>query len=108
MPKKIVDVKREHAKLTYELCGTIDEVIERLIQLKSTQKEGEVLVLEYETEYAGYGYGDSDRQQVNLYDRRLETDEEYQIRLDKEAAAKEQSIARKRAQLEALKKELGE
>lgn len=106
MTKKIVDVKRKYAELTYELCGTIDEVIERLVQLKSTQKEGETLVLEYETEYGSYG--DSDRQQVNLYDRRLETDEEYQIRLDKEAVAKEQSIARKRAQLEALKKELGE
>lgn len=106
MTKKIIAVERKYESLTYELCGTIDEVIERLVQLKATQKEGETLVLEYETEYGSYG--DSDRQVVSLYDHRLETDEEYQVRLQKEEEIKQQNISRKRAQLEQLKKELGE
>lgn len=104
---KIVDVQRKYEYLTSELSGPIDEVIKMLQELKErTQKEGSILVLEYETEYGSYG--DSDRQQVNLYDRRLETDEEYQARLEKEASDKQRSLAYKRAQLESLKKELGE
>lgn len=106
MTKKIVDVKRKYMELTYELSGTIDKVIERLIQLKSTQKADEVLILEYETEYGCYG--DSDRQVVNLYDRRVETDVEYEARLQKEEELERQTLSRKRTQLEQLKKELGE
>lgn len=106
MTKKIIDVQRKYEYLTSELSGTIDDVIQRLQKLKAAQKEGSVLVLEYETEYGSYG--DSDRQQVNLYDRRLETDEEYQERLNKEAGEKRRQLKFKRAQLEALKKELGE
>jgi len=106
MTKKIVDVRRQYQYLTSELSGTIDEVIAYLQKLKvECQTEGSTLVLEWETEY---DYGCDDRQQVNLYDRRLETDEEYQTRIDREAVEKERVIARKRAQLEALKKELGE
>lgn len=106
MAKKTVDIKRKCMELTYELSGTVDKVIERLIQLKSTQKADEVLILEYETEYGCYG--DSDRQVVNLYDRRVETDEEYEARLQKEEELERQNLSRKRIQLEQLKKELGE
>lgn len=106
MTKKMVKIKRKYEGLTYELCGTIDQVIELLIKLKDTQKEGETLYLEYETVYGSYG--DSDSQVVNLYDSRLETDEEYQLRLQREEEIKQQDISRKRAQLEKLKKELGE
>lgn len=107
MTKKVIDVLRKYESLTYELSGTIDDVIKTLQTLKQTnEKEGCVLVLEYETEYGSYG--DSDRQQVNLYDRRLETDEEYNNRLLAEKAAKEKDLERKHRQLEALKKELGE
>lgn len=105
MTKKIVDVRRQYQYLTSELSGTIDEVITYLQKLKADcQTEGSTLVLEWETEY---DY-ERDRQQVNLYDRRLETDEEYQTRIELEAAQKERDLSRKRAQLEALKKELGE
>lgn len=106
MTKQMVKIKRKYEELTYELCGTIDQVIERLVKLKDTQKEGETLYLEYETMYGTYG--DSDYQVVNLYDSRLETDEEYQLRLQREDEIKQQDISRKRAQLEKLKKELGE
>jgi hypothetical protein len=106
MTKKMVKIKRKYEQLTYELCGTVDQVIERLVKLKDTQKEGETLYLEYETVYGTYG--DADCQVVNLYDNRLETDEEYQLRLQREEEIKQQDISRKRAQLEKLKKELGE
>lgn len=107
MTKKVIDVLRKYASLTYELSGTIDEVVKTLQDLKQNgTKEGCVLVLEWETEYGSYG--DSDRQQVNLYDRRLETDEEYVARLVREKAEKDAALDRKRRQLEALKKELGE
>ena len=106
MTKKTVNVLRKYEALTYQLCGTIESVIKYLVELKATQKEGETLVLEYETEYGSYG--DSDRDVVNLYDRRLETDEEYEQRLQKAEEIKQQNLSRKRAQLEQLKKELGE
>ena len=106
MAKKTVDIKRKCMELTYELSGTIDEVVERLIELKATQKADEVLILEYETEYGCYG--DSDRQVVNLYDRRAETDIEYETRLQKEEELDRLNLLRKRTQLEQLKKELGE
>lgn len=107
MTKKVLDVLRKYESLTYNLSGTVDEVIERLQELKKEcYVEGATLVLEYETEYGSYG--DPDRQVVNLYDRRLETDEEYAARLETERLLKERTLESKRAQLEALKKELGE
>lgn len=107
MTKKIVLVPYKHESLTYELSGTVDEVIARLKEAKERlQTEDSVLVLEYEVEH-GY-YEESDRNVVNLYARRLETDEEYQTRLEQEKVADENRLASKRAQLEQLKKELGE
>lgn len=107
MTKKTVLVPYKYESLTYELCGTVDEVITRLKEAKERlQTEDSVLVLEYETKYGSYE--DSDRQVVNLYARRLETDEEYRTRLEQEKAAEEKCLASRRAQLEQLKKELGE
>ena len=87
MTKKIIDVEREYSTLTYEFDGTVDHVISMLKELNDATPEGNTLILNYETEY-GY-YGDSDRQVVKLYDRRLETDDEYKMRLAQEAEEKE-------------------
>jgi hypothetical protein len=107
MTKKIIDVLRKYESVEDLMSGPIDEVISRLQKVKEEkQTEGVQLILEYETDYGSYG--DSDRQVVNLYDRRLETDEEYQERVTKEAAEKERALDSKRRQLERLKKELGE
>lgn len=106
MTKKVIDVLRKHQELTSDLSGTIDEVIERLTRLKEGNPYNSVIVLEYETEHGCWG--DSDRQVVNIYDRRIETEDEYTIRLLKEKDERDRSMAFKRAQLEALKKELGE
>lgn len=107
MTKKTIDVLCEYEKLSYELSGPIDEVIKMLQDIRDRkQVKGSILILEYETEYGNYG--DSDRQVVNLYERRLETDEEYAKRLFSEGAEKENQLAQKRKQLEQLKKELGE
>jgi len=108
MTKRMVMVLREHQHLTGDdLSGTIDDVIERLQELKrSYNVPDSTLVLEWETEYGSYG--DSDREQVNLYDRRLETDEEYAARTRLEKEQVHAMLQHKRAQLEALKKELGE
>ena len=106
MTKKTILVRTDKY-LTYEFDDTIDGVIQRLKQLKEAyQTEDNILMLEYET---GYGsYGDSDRQQVNLYIKRLETDEEYEARKKEEQSQEEKRLTYKRAQLEQLKKELGE
>jgi hypothetical protein len=107
MTKKIIDVLRKYESVEDLMSGPIDDVIARLQKVKEEkQTEGVQLILEYETDYGSYG--DSDRQVVNLYDRRLETDEEYQERVTKEAAEKERALNAKRVQLERLKKELGE
>lgn len=107
MTKRIIDVLRKYESVEDLMSGPIDEVIARLQKVREEKKiEGAELILEYETEYGSYG--DSDRQVVNLYDRRLETDEEYADRTAKEQAAREQALNAKRLQLERLKKELGE
>lgn len=103
--KNVISVLK--GPISYNFDGTIDQVISRLQEIKADQQvSGVELVLSYETEYGSWG--DSDRQVVNLYERRLETDEEYQERLTKESEDKERSLAHKREQLEQLKKELGE
>jgi hypothetical protein len=106
MKKKVIDVLRKYSALTYQLNGTVDEVIQHLQELKESVVEGSELILEYELEYGSYG--DADRHVINLYDRRLETDEEYADRTKKEAVASERALNNKRRQLEQLKKELGE
>lgn len=107
MTKKTLMVPYKYESLSYQLCGTVDEVINVLKGVKERyQTEDSTLYLEYETEYGSYG--DSDRNVVNLYAQRLETDEEYQTRLEQEKVAEESRLAYKRAQLEQLKKELGE
>ena len=107
MTKKIIDVLRKYESVEDLMSGPIDEVIARLQKVKEEkQTEGVQLILEYETDYGSYG--DSDRQVVNLYDRRLETDEEYQERVTKETSEKGRALESKRRQLERLKKELGE
>jgi len=106
MTKKVIDVLRKHQEWTSEIDGTIDEVIARLQKLKESTPVGSILILQYETEYGQWG--DDDRQVIRLYDRRLETDQEYDERMTKEALAEIQRLDQKRAQLAALKKELGE
>lgn len=106
MSKRIVRVQRKHEELSYEFDGTVDAAILMLRRLKAETPEGATLYLSYETEYGTYG--DPDRQKIFLYDQRMETDEEYDIRLAEEHLAREGKIAQKRAQLERLKKELGE
>lgn len=104
MTKKFVDIQREWDRLRYELDGTVDDVIEMLQQRKDQTPEGCTLILSYEKVY---DY-DNEYNAVILYHRRLETDEEYKMRLAQEAEEKENRMRVKRAQLEALKKELGE
>lgn len=106
MTKKIIDVKRKHQELSYDLSGTVDEVIAVLQRLKDKAPEGAEVILNYDTDYGSYG--DRDRDVVFVYDRRLETDIEYGERLAQESLRADQQLAQKRAQLEALKKELGE
>lgn len=104
MTKKIVEIERKYEELRSELSGTVDQVIELLQQHKLNTPEGSTLILSFEEVY---DYGDS-YHAVKLYDRRLETDEEYKMRLAQEAEEKENRMIAKRAQLLALKKELGE
>lgn len=107
MTKKIVLMLRRYGQLTYQFDGPIEDTIKLLQEMKNeADSMGVELVLDYETEYGSYG--DSDRQVVNVYEKRMETDIEYQERLDKEAAQKEQALKRKREEFERLKKELGE
>lgn len=105
--KKVVMVQRKHQSLTCALSGTVDEVIARLEKLRDTTPEGCVLKLNWENVYAQYP-GDEDSQEVMLYDERLETDEECRIRLQQEEHHVQSVLAQKRAQLEQLKKDLGE
>lgn len=107
MTKKVIDVKREHQELSYELSGSIGDVIAMMQRLKDETPEGSELILNYDTDY-GQWPGDSDRNVVFMYDRRLETDEEYEARLTKENDDKEKRLKEKRDQLARLKKELGE
>lgn len=104
MTKKIVEIERKYEELRSELSGTVDQVIELLQQHKLNTPEGSTLILSFEEVY-DYNYS---YYAVKLYDRRLETDEEYKMRLAQEAEEKENRIIAKRAQLLALKKELGE
>lgn len=104
--KKIILVKRQHKSLTYELDGSIDDVIQRLINLKSSTPEGCSLELQFEKVYGMYG--DDDYHEVALYDRRIETDQECRIRLQQEEQRVQSALAQKRAMLEQLRKELGE
>lgn len=107
MTKKLVDVLRRHESIEDLLIGPINVVIERLQRIQDEKRiEGADLIMMYETEYGRWG--DDDRQVVNLYDRRLETDEEYSDRLAKEKSRRERELEAKRRQLEMLKKELGE
>lgn len=104
--KKIVLVKRPHRSLTYQLDGTIDVVIQRLIELKESTPEGCSLELNFEKVYGCWG--DDDTWEVALYDRRIETDQECRIRIQQERQQQINVRAHKMAQLEQLKKELGE
>lgn len=104
--KEIIDVKRKFLELTYELSGTVDDVIAMLQRLKEQTPEGSTLILKYETDYGSYG--DRDRDVVYLFDRRIETDQEYRNRLDTERLNAERTRQQKLDQLAKLKKELGE
>lgn len=104
MTKKTIDVERVYQGLRSELSGTVDEIIEMLNKRKLETPDGATLILSFETVYS---YNEP-YEEVKLYDRRLETDEEYNTRIAQEAEEKENRMRVKRAQLEALKKELGE
>lgn len=105
--KKMVLIERRHQGLTCQLNGTVDEVVARLIKLRDGTPKGSILILSWETVFAQYP-GDEDSQELKLYDERLETDDECRIRLQKEEQRVQSNLAHKRAQLEQLKKELGE
>lgn len=99
-------LERKYEGLTYQLDGTVDEVIHRLQELKDNTEEGSTLHLNFEKVYGEYG--DDDTWEVKLYDERIETDQECRIRMNKEEQAVRTTRALKLAQLAQLKKELGE
>jgi hypothetical protein len=91
----------------YRLEGSIEAAILYLQEMKAEADEkGVTYHLDYTKDYGSWG--DPDRDIINLIEKREETDEEYQARLEKEQADKAASLDSKRKQLEQLKKELGE
>ena len=104
MKRKIEKTIKE---IHYDLDGSIENAIKYLQGLKAEADEKGV---EYRLDYTHESgtWGDSDRDIINLIEKREETDEEYQERLKKEEIRKQEDIAQKRLQLEQLKKELGE
>lgn len=104
--KKVIRVKRDYQSFTYSLDGTVDEVIQRLQELKSEVEEGSNLHLSFEKVYGQWG--DDDSYEVALYDERIETDQECRIRLQNAEQAVKDKRATQMAQLAHLKKELGE
>lgn len=99
-------IERMYAGLTYQLDGTVDEVIQHLQNEKDCTEEGSTLHLSFEKVYGQWG--DDDTWEVKLYDERLETDQECRIRMQNEKLSLVQARATKMAQLAQLKKELGE
>lgn len=101
MKKKVL--KPLYNTIHHDLDGlTIDQAIERLQQYKTDSYQGKEVVISWEN--ADY----SDNYELALYERRDETDEEEAERLVKEEQQRQQQLERKKLQLAALKKELGE
>lgn len=78
-----------------DLEGTFEEVMTKLQNWKNEGWEG----LECNYHYEGTYYV--------LYRNRLETDEEYNLRMFQEQRAKERAEAKRRKQYEQLKREFG-
>ena len=98
--------ERKFKGLTYQLDGTVDEVILRLQDLKDKTEEGTTLHLSFEKVFGQWG--DDDTWEVKLYDERLETEKERLSRLQREEQSIVVARANKMVQLAQLKKELGE
>lgn len=102
MTKKMINAKvtSGHVDVSidpYDLEGTLDEAISHLQKMKDMYKDRNVKLVYKEDPWSDY-------KSFYLYEQRLENDEEYQKRLEKE----ERHIEYKREQFERLKKELGE
>lgn len=88
--------------LRYKLEGDLDKAIALLQELKGKHKGVENLSLSIEVED---DYGDSHYVSVELMGYRLETEQEFEERLQKEYAWYKDLEERKRKQYEELKKE---
>ena len=85
-------VVKEAISSYLELEGSIDGVIEYLLELKKTNEDKGFFDIEIDMEYGHYD-GDSDR--FYLKGSRFETDEEFEKRLQKEEKEKEKKRIRK-------------
>lgn len=93
------NIKKEVTDLTYDLEGPLEVVISRLQELADQYP-----VAEISREDRGY----DDEYRYYLDEIRLETDLEFTRRLAREKEFAARQVAYKKAQLERLKKELGE
>lgn len=103
MKQKVL--KTLHNTIQSDLDGkTLDQAVEFLKGLKNHYyyEENKDVVISWEQ--AAW----SDDYELALYERRDETDEEEHERGVKEEAQRQQALERKKKQLAALKKELGE
>ena len=79
--KKILITEKQDEISLYDLDGSIESAIEYLKNIWVNLSDGTNEVsLEVETKYGSY-YGDSDQQYFAIYTSRLETDEEYEKRM---------------------------
>lgn len=90
--KQIRETKTIHLS---ELEGTLEEVMSKIQDWKNEGWEGLECDYQYESTY------------YELYKNRLETDEEYNLRMFQEQRAKERAEAQRRKQYEQLKREFG-
>ena len=87
-----------------DLCGDLGDVIKKLTSINESAPDGSTFDI-YVSLVDDY---DGQSVEVVIKENRLETDQECRIRLQKENDRVQLVLAQKRAQLEQLKKELGE
>lgn len=101
--KEKIKVKKLITNLRYELDGPIEDVIKTLKYYKKEYPNCTCVFEEY-----GYAYDPTNHWALRLFAEVLETDEEFQKRIEKEKIMEERNKKWRQQQYENLKKEFGE
>lgn len=104
MTKKIIKAYQERLS-TYEFDGSLETIKSKIDELIATY--GKDALVEFDKDHH-YPYDDNPTPIYEIYVRREETDDEYNVRLQDEIKSKQAIEARERNELQRLKSKFGE